>query len=359
MQSRHLSFSSFAAVWFLLAKRPRAMWLAAVFSILVLMTFTLVGASYLNQKIAASYADEMVKGGNVIVLASDQGQIERGQCSRLARRDDVISSGFVAFGKVEHPLHAPGVGLLFAEVDAGAIQVLGATDSFLGDSLWVARSSVVLSHGAAEAIGADRGSAVHWMTLGETKVAERIDVSERSPQMERWVFSLSGPSGHADECWIEAREGHRSSLEQSVRASIPSASGGALRVLRTDPPELAIDETVILLWTLLPWLCACAVSVVLAVAWLAERADLALLQVLGIGRVESAVVRSIQASAFLGICLGIGLAASSAIARVSGHALDSQVVSVLVPSLAAGILTSSLLSFFRPKSPVLLLRDRT
>ncbi len=358
---RALSARQLLTIWLVLARRPSLNTRIGVGALVLAVVTMLTLIDVLDLAIRNQYEAELRAGGNILVLSSDQAQISREECTRLRERDDVLASGSLAYGTVDHPVSAPGLGIVVAEVDPG---VLGIVDPTFGGDAPAGRDAgpgprLVLAVAAARDLGAEPGSYLSWRRGGDSRVTATVDAASRAPQMERWAFAVVAPLGEAHECWIEAEEGQRSSLEETVRASIPTSSGASIRALRPTAPEDSIDPMVMRGWSAAPWAGGVVVGAIVAGLWLSDRSALALLQLGGLRRTEAALLRAVHTSATLGFGMVVSIGAWLAVGHARHLGTTQAALKGTVICLAVGLVVGVPLALARPRNAVLLLRDRT
>ncbi|MCL2092163.1 MAG: hypothetical protein FWH11_13350 [Micrococcales bacterium] len=293
----------------------------------------------LHQDIVAQYDAALAAGGNVLVISDADDAIVAESCENLAARDDVRAAGWVRQPTVVHTTSAPGVGLMLAQVSPGAVQVLSGT------ALDVTAPGAILAREASTSIGATAGSLLSWENTTEVTVADIVDLQGRAPTMTRWILVPTTATGGVNECWVEAEEGHRGNLEDTIRASSAVTANSAIRALTDNPPEKSVDGTALRAHALAPVVLTLTSVLLLVLARLFERRSLAILSACGTQHAHlvqiTAVVMTTSAAAatIVGLVLGVGVCAVQDVSLVAPGlrlvALDFGVLFAAAVALAA------------------------
>lgn len=312
----------------------------------------LVTLSVIDAAVDDAYTTSLERGGNVMVVSADDVGVDRAECSRLGARDDVTAAGAVRLADVDRTSAAPGVGLQIAQVDPGALRVLDPHYTASG------AGGVVVARQASAAIGARSGSLLDWERMGKTVVAGVVDVAGRAPEMDRWVYDVVAPIGVADECWVEAVPGHRTTVASGVRAGLPSSPTAVVRVLLADAPEDAVDETLLRLRAALP-AAACVIAVAAsALARVLDRTGLALLRLLGLARMDIVVVRWLQHAVGAALSLAVAFSVAMCVDQMMGIPVSRLAVQASCLAVAVGTLADVVLCTAQARNALVVLRDR-
>lgn len=324
----------------------------AAYSLLALVVGAgLFTANLLHQDIVTQYDAALSRGGNVLVISDDNDAIAAQSCENLVARGDVRASGWVREPTVVHTTSAPGVGLMLAQVSPGVVQVL------TGTTVDITAPGAVLAREASTSVGATTGSSLSWENATEVSVADVVAIEARAPTMARWILAPTTTTGGVYECWVEAEEGHRGNLEQTIRASSAATPDAVIRTLTDNPPEKSIDGTALRAYALAPAVLTLTSMLLLVLARLFERRSLAVLSACGAHRAHLAQIAAVAMTASTAAAVIVGLVLGAGVCAVQGVSPVAPGLRIVALDFGALFAATAVLAGARPANFLTTLRD--
>lgn len=348
-----MSAARLVIVWGVLVRRRSVLAILGLLGCSLVLFGGVAALSFVEMSLRDTYRHELALGANVLVVRSEASGVDRAECTRLAARSDVLAVGAIGAPVLRDVAVAPGSGMLVSQIDIGAVSVL---DPSFRDSRH--DQGVLLGREAARYAGASPGSILTLGPVDHLRVHAVIDSELRAPEMNRWIFSVTAPTGIAAECWIEAAEGSRDELEESVRAGL-TARDTTISSLRPEPPERAIDAGMVTVWGALPWIWLTLVGLIAVSRRVYSRAEIALLHILGLDWVQVALLRAMSAAVLYGFAALIAVAGAVVLEHAAELQLSRYALLILTCAGLFGIAAEAVLGTLRPRNPLLTLRDRT
>ncbi|MDT0164186.1 hypothetical protein Q9R32_01280 [Actinotalea sp. AC32] len=323
-------------------------------AVVLIAVAVVLGQGWMAGQIRAQYDEAVRVGGNVVVVSSDGGMVDRTECDRLAiERGDVAMSGSVRAIDTVYSADTP----------ANAVQA-GVTS---GDFLAVASGArtttprgtgVILGELAAWSVGAAPGSKVEWTDAGPLDVLAVVSFADRAEVFGIWRLAATAERSGADECWVEAEPGMRASVAGTVLSSLPSSPEASVGVLRDETPEDAVDESLRTGYRVLPWVGAAAAAILLALLGFVERQAVSLLRLLGMRQVDLVLFGWLRALSIVSASCLMAAAAWVA-ATLSGLSIvDRAGLLSMVPLLVVTLVGTPLVMAAPRRNVLVDLRDR-
>lgn len=254
------------------------------------------------------YLEALEAGGDLVVLSgSDGGGVEVATCDEVGRWSAVAGAGSMRRLQIYPVEGVRGTSLQVAEMDPELIGLLSSSRVETGGAAGNA-TPVVIGASVVETLGVDSGSLM-LPGFGPVEVVGSYSFAAVTETMERWVVVPTRVSDVADECWIQAREGHRGAVLSLLGARL-AGTGIETGTVRSLAPGASVDWALVVLdaWGLRALMLALGLlqaGLVVRVA----RPELALLRILGFGPLDRAAY--LGARALRGLVIGLGVVSSA------------------------------------------------